>query len=421
MTDQITTDQDVADVAKRSLLMVTLTTTAPAMTKTDAEAAKKLEAEYQSDSGTFKAQRHLWSQGGERIEYVKKIQRQARNYLNKQSKPLTDDDSGRKSGPRLVPVQDGVIVLANLKKYETDAYAKAYQAAYDHYDQDVITAKAAFVAELKRQTAAQVDTSAIDAFYLDRDTFFGRFSFSFKHAPVPSSTDYSRMGLDPRVAKALGNDMARRQAREYEAVIQDIRDSLVAHLRDSVAHVARRKADGERTKVYPQLLTHLGTLTKLLRGTNVLNDPALEQVAAEVDQLSQEIDLEAIRQGMGNLRELADKADGLAQRIQLAPASSQTVSAAPGAPPAPAAPETQAEDPEPASEGLIEAESPAATSAEEPPVGSTRIDESGVTRELVVYPDGVKAWVPVVDDDEDDELELTTVGTGVSDDWDEED
>lgn len=271
-----------------SAMLVTLTISQWTARKYDKNASKAVEA---ANDATNAGRFNKVLVAKEALEAINKEGNAARAYHYKMTLPWGDN------GSRLLPSMLFSEYTDEMNKYR-ESFTRRVREFVRDYPQ---------LREDARKRLGKM-YNAMD--YPDVSDIQGRFDISMDFDPVGTARDF-RVQLNEEYASAIRNDItARMERRQNEAM-----KNCYERLKDVVAHIHERLADEDKT-FRDTLISNAEELLKVLPALNITNDPALNALGKEVEEML--VHPDRLRNDKGLRGETAKKAADILAKFGMA-------------------------------------------------------------------------------------------------------
>lgn len=134
-----------------------------------------------------------------------------------------------------------------------------------------------------------------------------KFSFKTSVVPLPTANDF-RVSLSTAHVEQIKTDLMR----EYEERQQRMVKECYARAKEVVLRISER-CSAKDSKIYESLMGNARELVALLPALNITNDPAITQLAADIDGML--VPTDRLKNDKGLRRVVADKADDILARM----------------------------------------------------------------------------------------------------------
>lgn len=143
------------------------------------------------------------------------------------------------------------------------------------------------------------------------------FTFRIGFTPVPAASDI-RLDLPPEVTAHIERSITARVENAVQGAVRDGWDRLyssVERIRDRLKEISALPDDGPSGRLHASLFSSAVETAETLRRLNVLEDPALDAMAARITAELGQLDPKAIRKDPAAMSETAAKADAMLQAM----------------------------------------------------------------------------------------------------------
>jgi hypothetical protein len=235
--------------------------------------------------------------GRKELEVVQNIVGQARNYLSEKTVPWSD------GGLRMLPSVMLLEVDKQLSAYN-DLFVNTVKPFIEIYP-SLIVAQAMALGDMFRR----------EDYPLPED-LASKFSFTYSFMPVPTSGDF-RIDVGnaalTEMQTVLQARLEHETASRVQNAMQDVMDRLVEHLKRMSDRLTSDMVDGEpkRRKFHDTLIDNALELCDVARTLNMVNDPKLEQVRYELEQIAKGVTPDLLRESYDVRENTRKKVDEL--------------------------------------------------------------------------------------------------------------
>lgn len=234
--------------------------------------------------------------GRKELDVIQNIVGQARNYLNEKT----------------VPWSDGVGMLPSVLLLDVDKQLREY---HDMFVGTVKPFLEIYPSLIVAQAMALGDMFRREDYPLP-EVLANKFSFSYSFMPVPTSGDF-RIDVGnaalTEMQTVLQERLQQETASRVQNAMQDVMDRLVAHLKRMSDRLTSDMVDGEpkRRKFHDTLIDNALELCDVARTLNMVNDPKLEQVRYELEQIAKGVTPDLLRESYDVRENTRKKVDEL--------------------------------------------------------------------------------------------------------------
>lgn len=305
MTEQLElTNEQLNTAAASCFLEGRLSTGKWYPTMSDKEAAAELAHQKGAKEGTYRVNKNKlagfdteWEEASSAISAV-------RTYWLRMTWPVSASDTGKADrGPRLVPAQSSELVMeiiTHVNELIAEATVKV-NTFLDVYPERI-------------QQAIAANPTVTPAMFPSVEEVRRKFYVAVEFAPMPTITDFTRVPMDQNMVQFLGTRMAERQ----QVIIDNAMAKMMEELSTVVSKMAEqltKHSSGEKTKLFGSLVTNVRDMNKLLRSSNYLDDPSLNELADAIDELTNH-ETKVLKASLGLSSDIADKAKEVVKRIE---------------------------------------------------------------------------------------------------------
>ena len=179
---------------------------------------------------------------------------------------------GRKTvGDRLT--QADPVTLGHM--YQT--YASAKKKANDELD------KLCEVWDDRINTAlSKLGRTADRSLYPTVEELRHKFSVELVESVIPSTTDYSRLSLPPKMVSYMMQKAEKVGRTQVESSLNELRTRMLTELRRMATQLGNKGQEKKGTKLFPSLITNMENVVNMLEGMNVTESADIKNLIAEI-------------------------------------------------------------------------------------------------------------------------------------------
>lgn len=288
MKDQDKNIEDqVANALTKKAMLVSLTVKVPSTTKKDKQATQEVTASHHAAEGVARVNKTLYPK--EATKGFMQAAREARAAFYEKTLPW--------ASPQRILLSSGYFKLMEaLDKCQSRFWTEAEKFLSEYEDK-------------KQEARKELGSLFREEDYPTEEELRDKFEFDVNVQPLTNTSDW-RVSLGDEAEARIKKQMEEHMKRSFREAAREPWERLGEVLRN----MAERLSDPE-ARFAGTLVTNIEDLCKVLPDLNIMDDPRLEQIAAEVREKLASVEPKDLRTDMKLRRKTADEAKRMADLV----------------------------------------------------------------------------------------------------------